>query len=156
MANRREAPAAFVAQLRAEFPDFVELRFNEQVGRWEFITLSAAGRPVSQFYGRDRDEQTGAPIEPDPVSGLLPFRDLDPTAQHEILENMRRTFIGNRHDGPGTWSRKAERARAHNNELRRARARERAEDYAYMLQQVDLRRPWVKFHRRGKQQVITP
>lgn len=153
--SRREAPADFVAQLKREFPDFVEVRFNEQVGRWEFVLLSAANRPVSQFLGWDRNPLTGEKIEPDPVTGLLPFRDLDPTAQNEIIDNMRRTFLGNRHDGDGTWQRKADNANRYNRELRLQNAKRRAEDFAYMLQQVDLRRPWVKFHKRGPKRIYT-
>src|SRR5690348_13648115 len=99
--QRREPPAHFVRRLRAAFPDFVDLRFNDVVSRWEFIFLSAAGRPVSQFYGWYRNPLTGKPIQPDPYSNLQPFRDLDPAAQDEIFASCQQTFIGKEKDATG-------------------------------------------------------
>lgn len=146
----REPPADFVAKLRAEFPDFQELRFNVTLGRWEFVFLSVVGRPVSQFFGWDRNPVTGEPLQADPATGLLPFRDLDAVAQAEILKSCRDTYLA-KDAAVQTWADKAKDARRHNVELRRKKARQRGEDFAYMIQQVDLRRPWVKYHQRSTQ-----
>lgn len=147
--SEREAPAWFVARLKT-FPDFVEVRYNLAVNRWEFVFRSAAGQAVSQFFGWDKNPLTGEAIPPDPVTGLPPFRDLTPEACRDILASCERTFIGNRADGAGSWKRQiAERAR-HNRELRVAKARARAAEYAYLIQQVDVRRPgWKLDHPRG-------
>lgn len=140
----REAPAWFVARLR-QYPDFVELRFNEQLERWEFVFLSAANKPVSQFYGRQVNPFTGERIAPDPVTGLLPFRDLDDTACGEILKSLDETFIGRR-EGPGTWRRQAAEANAFNRAAHERQVAQRADDFAYAIQQVDIRRPWMTHH----------
>lgn len=145
----REPPADFVAKLR-EFPDFQELRFNVLLGRWEFVFLSVAGRPVSQFFGWDRNPLTGAPVTADPDTGLLPFRDLDAVAQAEILQACRETYLAKDADVE-TWAQKAKAAREHNVALRQASAKRRADDYAYLIQQMDLRRPWVKYHQRSRE-----
>jgi hypothetical protein len=141
----RQAPEWFVARMR-QFPDFLDVRYNDVVGRWEFSFMSAANLPVSQFFGLEKNPLTGAPIEPDPVSGLLPFRDLDDTACHEIVKNCERTFLGNRVDGAGTWKKQIAERSEYNRGLRQESARKRGEDFAYLIQQFDLRRPWVKEH----------
>jgi hypothetical protein len=89
------------------------------------------------------------------VTGLLPFRDLTPDAQEEIIRSMERTFIGNRADGAGTWRRHMKQRRDYNTELRKKRARQRGEAFAEIISELDLRRPWVKYHRRStKKQVF--
>ena len=150
MSKSRIPPAEFVAQMKREFPDFVDVRFNDALSRWEFVFLSVAGREVSQFYGWDRNPLTGKALEADPTSGLLPFRDLDQQAQLEIIDSCKRTYIGNRYDGAADWKGHIKTRRDHNDAVRRRSARNRAEDYAYALQQVDLRRPWLKYHKRNE------
>lgn len=141
----REAPAWFVARLR-QYPDFIDVRFNDALARWEFVFTSAAGLPVSQFFGRQTNPLTGAVIEPDEF-GLLPFRDLDDSACHEILASCDSTYLGNREDGVRDWKEKSDVARRYNAELRRRSAKQRGEDFAYLIQQMDIRRPgWVKDH----------
>ena len=141
-----EAPAWFVARL-TQYPDFLGVRYNEEVGgRWEFQFRSVVGLPVSQFFGWETNPLTGAPIAADPVSGLPPFRDLDDAACHAILANCEQTYLGNRDDGAGTWKKKADAANRANIGIRKASVTQRGEDYAYLLKQVDLRRPWVKYH----------
>lgn len=144
----RSVPDWFVRRLR-EFPDFLDVRFNEALSRWEFQFQSAAGRPTSQFFGWDRNPMTGAVIEPDEY-GLLPFRDLDDAACAEIITTCERTFIGNRSDGAGTWKRQSDRTLEYNAGIRSRSAKQRADDYAYAIQQVDLRRPWLKHHHRSE------
>jgi hypothetical protein len=147
----REAPSAFVAEMHRRFPDFVDVRFNEALRRWEFIFTSAAGRPVSQFLGWSFNPVTGKPIEPDPVTGLLPYRELDDAAQRYVIESCEKTYLGNRHDGSASWKQHTRKTIAHNDNLHRSRRRQQAEDYAYAIQQVDIRRPgWKMDHPRGK------
>lgn len=147
----REPPAGFVAQVKALCGADWEVRYNDHVGRWEFISTSAGGRRVSQFYGWYRNPLTGARIEPDPVTGLVPFRDLDIAAQQEILKSLEETYLGNRADGAKNWETWSGDRMRYNKQLDAQKRRQRAEDYAYALTQVDLRRPWVKYHsKQGK------
>lgn len=150
MASVREAPAAFVAELKRRFGSDQDVRYNTQVGRWEFLSLSAGGMQVSQFLGWTVNPLTGEKVEPDPVSGLLPFRELDAEAQAEVIRNLEKSYIGNRHDGAGSWREHQTKTIEHNREIDRKKRREKAEDYAYAIQQVDLRRPWVRYHVRNK------
>lgn len=146
----RQPPAAFLIRLR-QFPDFVDLRYNEAVGRWEFVFLSAAGREVSQFWGWARNPLTGAPIEPDPYTGLHPFRDLDQAAQDEIIKNCQQTFIGTELDRV-TGNARRDRLEhmkgrvAYNEQLIKNKAKKAGDDYADMVAEMDVRRPWLKFH----------
>jgi hypothetical protein len=149
----REAPAWFVARLR-QYPDFLGVRFNEELARWEFLFKSVAGLETSQFYGWDRNPLTGAVIEPDEF-GLLPFRDLDDTACHEILRSCDTTYLGNREDGVRDWKEKSEMARRYNAALRRKSAHQRGQDFAYLIQQMDIRRPgWKKDHPHRPNRII--
>jgi hypothetical protein len=121
------------------------VRFNYALHRWEFIFTSTAGRPVSIIYGWDRNPLTGATLEPDPVTGLLPFRDLTPDAQAEIIRIGDATNMAR---DARDWRDYMHQRSRYNRELRKKSAAERADDFAYMIQQVDLRRPWMKHHKR--------
>ena len=110
---------------------------------------------VSQFWGWFKNPLTGVKIEPDPVTGLVPFRELDATAQAEVLKNLEESYIGNRFDGAKDWESWSAERMKFNTELDKAKRKQKAEDYAYSLQQVDLRRPWVKFHKRAKKPLYT-
>jgi hypothetical protein len=149
--QRREPPASFVRRLRAAFPDFVDLRYNEAVARWEFVFLSAAGREVSQFYGWTRNPLTGEPIKPDSYTNLHPFRDLDPTAQDEIFAACQQTFIGKEKDATGDglhdYAKRISRLTNENYALFAARKREAAQNIADTVAEMDIRRPgWLKDH----------
>lgn len=72
-----------------------DIRFNEGLGRWEFVLMSADGIARSQFWG-----WFNRPV--DPVSGLHPFRELDDDAMVAALRNLETTFVGNPFDGAGT------------------------------------------------------
>jgi hypothetical protein len=146
----REPPVEFVQRLKLLCGSDWDCRWNIEVGRWEFLSTSAGGMRVSQFWGWFRNPLTGAKVEPDPMTGLVPFRDLDLTAQNEILKSLDETYIGNREDGARDWEKWSGDRIRYNMELDKAKRRKKAEDYAYALQQVDLRRPWVKFHKRDK------
>lgn len=121
----------WLAQLRAIDPG-ADLRFNEVVGRWEFILTSGDMVPRSQFWGWFRNPLTGQPIPPDPVTGLHPFRDFDDAAMDEACANLEKTFIGNPYDGAGT---------TRNEVLRRlAQNRHAKEQYrAQMVEELDAR-----------------
>ncbi len=140
----------FIARCRAAFPDFVTARYNDVIGRYEIVTRSTVGREVSQFLGWWTNPLTGARIEPDPVTGLVPFRELDEDAQEEVFRSMQVTGIDNRHDGPGSHAKKMAQARAYNAALEKTRRRARAETIADLFKEVDLRRPWVKDHPHAK------
>lgn len=150
MASAREAPAAFVAELKRRYGSDWDVRYNTHLCRWEFESLSAGGMRVSQFLGWSRNPLTGEAIEPDPVTGLLPFRELDETAQAEILRNLEVSYIGNRVDGAASWKQYQHDRIEYNKALDRKKRREKADDYAYAITQVDLRRPWIKHHVRNQ------
>jgi len=148
--GNRVAPPAFVARLRAAFPDFVDLRYNTAVHRWEYVSLSSANKPVSQFWGWFLNPMTGAKIEPDPVTGLLPFRELDATAQEEMFTNLERSFLGNRFDGAGSHRAQQAANRKFNNDLIAKRRKERAETIVGVLHEMHTGRPWVSDHPHAK------
>jgi hypothetical protein len=141
---------AFVARCRASFPDFMDARYNDVLKRYEIITLSAANRPVSQFYGWFRNPLTGKAIEPDPVTGLVPFRELDETAQEEVFKSLEQTFLGNPLDGAGSHRASQQRAREYNAALVQKRRKERAETIVGVLKEMTIARPWVKYHPHAK------
>ena len=145
----REPPRAFEAKLRAMWPDFRRIEYDTMYDRWRFFFTSAAGRECSVLYCWDRNPITGGPPDVDPVSGLRPFRDLDADAQREIIYHGERTALTNRLDGPGTWEKHTKQHLDEQAAVHRKRREKNAEDYAYALQQVDLRRPWVKEHQRA-------
>jgi hypothetical protein len=152
-ATTRQPPREFEAELRRRWPDFRRIEWDELFGRWRFFFTSAAGRESSWLYMWDRDPRTGAPAEVDPLSGLRPFRELDAQAQSEIIFHGERTALTNLHDGEGDWKRRGGKIVEDQKAAHAKRRRNQAEDYAYALQQVDLRRPWVKDHKlapRGK------
>lgn len=152
----REAPAAFVAEMRRKFADFRDVRWNEQVGRWEFVFLSAMNRECSQFLGWSHNPLTGETIEPDPVSGLLPMRELDVEAQAYVIASCEKTYIGNPVDGASSWAEHFRKGIEHNKRVHLNRRRAQTDDFAYAMQQVDLRKPWVKEHPRStKKQYFT-
>lgn len=151
------APPEFVAELRRRFPDFVDVRYNTLFCRWEFIFLSAMNRPSSLFLGWTHNPLTGQQLEPDPISGLLPFRDLDYDAQRSVIENCEATFIGNRVDGHASWKEKLRDNVEYNKNVHVNHRRAQADDWAYAMQQCDIRVPgWRKDHQPSKEKLIVP
>jgi len=144
--NTPVVPRAFEARLQAQWPDFRRIEWDATYCRWRFFFTSAAGRECSILYCWDRNPRTGGPPETDPFTGLRPFRDLDEQAQAEILFHGERTSLTNRHDGAGTWKSAIVRHVRAQQAAHAARRRQQAEDYATVLAEVDLRRPWVKDH----------
>lgn len=151
----REPPVGFVARLKALCGADWDVRYNEEICRWEFLSTSAGGIRVSQFFGWFYNPLTKVKLEPDGVTGLLPYRDLTPDAQKEILKNLEESYIGNRVDGAKDWETYSGDRIRFNKQLDKAKRQKRADDFAYSLQQVDLRRPWVKFHKRAKKPSYT-
>lgn len=145
----RLPPEGLVARLKSRWPDFVDIRMNEALSRWEFIFTSAAGLEVSQFYGWEVNPLTGAAIDADPLTGLLPFRDLTPDAIAEIIARGDQSYIGNRHDGARDWRDSFQQKMRHNRDIRVKNWKQRGDDFAYLIKQVDLKRPWVKHHQRN-------
>lgn len=114
----RDVPARWLAQVRAVSTAEADLRFNEQVGRWEFRLLGADGQLHSQFYGWFHDPLTGQRLTSDPVTGLLPFRELDDAGMREVCRNLAETALWNRHDGQGTTRRTILARQRYNRETR--------------------------------------
>jgi hypothetical protein len=139
----RQPPADFVVRLKALCGADWEVRYNEEVCRWEFQSTSAGGMRVSQFWGWFYNPLTKEKLEPDGITGLLPYRDLTPDAQEEILRNLETSYIGNREDGARDWAQLSRQRIEFNKAIGVKKRRNRAEDYAYALTQVDLRRPWL-------------
>jgi len=81
------------------------VRYNEEVNRWEFVLMSGDGISRSQFWGWFRNPFTGQPLEPDDLTGMYPFRELDDDGMIEALANLEKTFVGNPHDGHTTTGR---------------------------------------------------
>jgi hypothetical protein len=142
----RLPPEGLVDNLKRRWPDFQDVRFNEALSRWEFVFTSAAGLPVSQFYGWEVNPLTGEAIEPDPVTGLLPFRDLTPEAIADIIKVGERTYLGKRTEGARDWRDSIQQKMRHNRDVKQKDWVRRGEDFAYLIKQVDLKRPWVKHH----------
>src|SRR5690242_15778613 len=99
----REPKDSWVRALR-ELPGCSDdtIRWNEAVGRWEFVMRGADGIPRSQFWGDFR-----RPV--DETTGLYPFRDLDDAAMQEAIANLQKTFVGNPYDGAGTTRKEVKR-----------------------------------------------
>jgi len=102
-----------------------EIRWNETAGRWEFILAGADGVPRSQFYG-----WFNRPV--DPVTGMYPFRELDDDGMREVLANLERTYVANRHDGAGTPRREVLRRYRFNRDLLQSKYRVAGEAFADM------------------------
>lgn len=150
----REPPADFVLKLKAQCGSDWDVRFNVEVGRWEFQSISAGGMRVSQFFGWFYNPLTLERIEPDPNTGLAPFRDItDINTQDEILKNLEQSYIGNREDGARDWETYSGNRMRYNGQISAANRKARGDDWAYMLKQVDLKRPWLSdtyFEKRKK------
>lgn len=129
----REPKPEWVAALKALCGAEADLRYNETVGRWEFILPSADGILRSQFWGRfyiQHADGTRTPLKPNPVTGMCDFRDLDDEAMREALDNLERTFVGNPYDGTGSTRREVQRRIDFNEDLKRQKYREAGEAFA--------------------------
>lgn len=142
-------PPEFVQRVKALGGSDWDVRWNTSVQRWEFVSNSSANTPVSQFYGWSN-------ADPDPVTGVLPFRDIhDTDAQAEILLAMEQTFLGNRHNGHASWHQRVQAHRIHNKGLDSKSAQDRATLYADLIHEVNLSRRWKKDHVRNTGPKVT-
>lgn len=141
-----QVPAGFREELQRRYGQDYDVRWCAEVGRWEFLVPSATGKPVSLFWGWFQNPLTGERIAPDPESGLVPFRDLDPDGQAAVFKSLDETYLGNPWDGAGTWAKHFENRRAYNAAHQQKSRWGRATQYADLIKEVDLRRPWVKHH----------
>ncbi len=92
----REPKTRWVLALRAlTGNEGDDIRWNEALGRWEFVLISADGIQRSQFWGWYDQPK-------DPMSGLHPVRELDDDAMIEALRNLEVSFVANPFDGAGT------------------------------------------------------
>lgn len=140
------APVGFEALLKKMWPDFRELRWNELVSRWEFIFTSAAGTPVSQFYGWYRNPLTGENIDVDVDSMMPPFRDLTLDAIQEIIAYGEKSYLGNREDGARDWRDNFQQTMRANRDKRHKAWAARGQAYSDLIKEVRIARPWVKHH----------
>lgn len=141
----KEAPAWFRQELRRRFGSGHDAEWDGVLQRWVIVSPSAAGYPTRQIVAWYKDPRTGLPTKPD-VADILPFRDLDDDCCFEILRNMEASSLTNRHDGAQTWGEKIRRANRHNEALVAEQTRAAARAYVDAIAEVDLRRPWLKFH----------
>lgn len=115
----RQPKAEWVAQLRELCGPSADIRFNDALGRWEFLIPSADGVPRSQFWG-----WFNQPINP--TTGLHPFRELDDDGMRVALHNLTVSFVGN------PRAEMLSRMR-YNRDVQEAARRQRAEDYEYYI-----------------------
>lgn len=119
--------------------------YDETAGRYAVKSLSVSGREVTQFWCRFHDATTGAPLAPDPITGLHPYRDLDEQAQEEMIRNLDRSYIGSTGYGEVDWMRTLQARRVHNASVFRQKVKQRAQQFADLLSSFDIRRPgWKK------------
>ena len=102
-----------------------DIRYNEDVSRWEFVLMSGDGIPRSQFWGR-----FDLPV--DPVSGLHPYRSLDDASMLEALHNLQKTFVGNPYDGAGSTFKEVSKRLKWNKDESRKRYLQSGMDFADM------------------------
>jgi hypothetical protein len=152
MSQVKEAPAWFVLEMRKRFPDFVSVEWNQLLSRWSFCFLSAANKPVHQFLGVTKNPLTGQAIEPDPVTGLLPFKDLTIDSMQEVLKSCEQTYIGNRYDGTGSQKGELTKKIKYNKKVHQAQVKDRANTYADMISEIGTYYTRVKNHEHSKRQ----
>ena len=129
----RSPKASWVRALRAlTANEDDDIRFNEVLGRWEFVLTSADGIMRSQFWCQFKNPLTGEPIPPDPYTGLAPFRELTDEAMIEALANLEKTFVGSAFDGAGTTQKEVLKRHKYNQDLDKKRWRDGGQAFADM------------------------
>ena len=119
--------AAWVRALRALTGNGGDdIRFNEVLGRWEFLLTSADGIVRSQFWCH-----FDLPV--DPFTGLAPARELDDHGMVEALANLERTFVANTFDGAGTTRKQVQENIEFNRVEGQKRWKKGGEDFADMV-----------------------
>lgn len=144
----REAPGWFRQELLRRFGAGHDAEWDGILQRWVIVSPSVAGLPTRQPVVWYRDPHTGQPAKRD-ESGLMPMKELTTDTCWEIIRNMERSALTNRHDGAQTWGAKSVQVQAHNEGLQAAAAKAAADVWADAIADVDLRRPWVKHYSRN-------
>ena len=133
----REPKHSWVRALRAlTGNEGDDIRFNEALGRWEFMLTSADGIIRSQFWCQFKNPLTGEQIPPDPFTGLAPFRELTDENMIEVLANLESTFVGNPYDGGGTTRKEVWKRIKENRAEGRKRWEQGGKDFADMTVNV--------------------
>lgn len=159
--TREQIAASFGAELAKRFGAAWGCLWDAKIQRYVVTGRSAAGYPTREVFGWFYDPNVSSwnpdtlrfehPVIPvDRETGLPPFRELDAQAQAEIIDAMEKTYLANRHDGAGTWQKQRRQVTAHNEQRSAAVRRQDAVDYADMLSEFDLRRPWLKHWSRNQ------
>lgn len=123
-----------VAALKRTCGAECDLRWNEAVGRFEFLLPGGDGVVRSQFWGQfwRWDHGNRVRLDPDPTTGLHPFRDLDDFAMREALDNLTKTFVGNPYDGAGSTQQEVANRIQHNAKVQRDAYQQAGEAFGYM------------------------
>ena len=103
-----------------------DIRWNEVVGRWEFVLMSADGISRSQFWG-----YFDQPVEP--LTGLHPFRELDDGEMRIALDNLTKSFVANPFDGAGTTKKEVMKRIKENRDEGQRRYKQGGEDFADLV-----------------------
>lgn len=141
---------SFNRRLALTFGAGYRMFWDDVTKRWTLESPSADGRTVYQPWGWFKDAN-GVRLQPDPVTGLHAYRDLDATAQEEIIRNLHRSNIGFTGDGVRDWAADEAARRQHNADIVTKSRKQRAQAFADMIASVDIRRPgWLKDHRPKK------
>ncbi len=130
----REPKPSWVRALRA-LTGFEQddIRYNETLGRWEFVLTSADGIQRSQFWCVYKNPLTGEPITPDPMTGLQPFRELDDEGMRDALKNLESTFVANPYDGAGSTKKEVLKRIQENRAEGQRRYKQGGDDFADMV-----------------------
>ncbi len=136
------APKWFREELRRRFG--ADCVWDATVSRWAIDSPSQDGKIVRQLVVWRFDPRTGEPLTARPGE-LLPFRELTMDCMRDILQNMERTSLTNPM-GAGSWRQHIAQVVRHNEAVSEAHIRKAAELFTLGLAEVDLKRPWLKFH----------
>lgn len=154
----RIPPAGFVADLQRRFGAEWNVKWSELYSRWVVTGPSAGGQQTEQVWGWFRKwnpETKQYDMVATGEDGLPPFRDLDMEAQGEIIANMERSYLFNRHEGDTTVKKRFARLTRDNDATKAKNVQQRASTFAHLLNEVNIRRPgWKKIHQRPSEPVL--
>jgi hypothetical protein len=154
----RIPPEGFVAELQRRFGAQWTVKWSDLYARWVVVGPSASGQLVEQVWGWYRKWNPARnAYEPVPVGddGIPLFRDLDFEAQGEILANMERSYLFNRHDADQSIAKRMARISRENERTRVTNVQRRAETYRLLLNEVNIKRPgWRRQHQRPDEPVL--
>jgi hypothetical protein len=154
----RIAPPEFVAEMQRLFGSMWSVAWREHLSRWVVSGPTADGRIVDQTWGwfQKAHPITGA-MEPVSLGedGLPPYRGVsDRTDQLEILTNMERSYLFNRDDADQSVRARFSRIGRENARLKHKQQMQRAANYADLIGEVRIARPWKMHHTRARGAVL--